>query len=372
LPAVERRQRDEKLSEAPADPGALDDEGGEGGLDGVAIDDGEAEPGPAGQKTIEVRFRVAPEFAGQRLDVFLQHRLKRVSRNRVQQILREQAGAWACRYRPSLRVRAGDEIVLEKPVPVEPEVPLYFGVLFEDERVLAVDKPAGLPVHPTARWYRHTLTALLRARYGATGERPYLAMAHRLDRETSGVILVAKEARAGAELKRQFAAREVEKQYLAIVEGELAVDEGTIDRPLRLARGSRLRVRMEVTSVDDPEGLSARTRFRVLERRAGRTLLEVTPETGRQHQIRVHLSTLGHPIVGDKIYGPDEALFIDYCDHGWNERLAAVLPLERHALHAHRLAFRHPSTRERQVVTAPLAEDLADFWRALAAPWGRP
>jgi 23S rRNA pseudouridine1911/1915/1917 synthase len=316
----------------------------------------------AEDELIEARFRVAEEHAGIRLDVFLQQRIKRVSRNRVQAILESQEDQSAF-LRPARRVRAGEQIVLKRRPPSEPEVPRCYGVLHEDAQVLGIDKPAGLPVHPTARYHDNTLTSLLRQQHGP---RTYFAMAHRLDRETSGVLLVAKVREAGVELKRQFADREVSKEYLAIVEGHVEDDSGCVELPLRLSSSSRVRVRMEVA----PAGVTALpavTRYRVLGRRiaAGRgpiSLLAITPLTGRQHQIRVHLAAIGHPIVGDKIYAYDERLFMQFCDHGWSDDLAAVLGLPRHALHAYRLCTRHPGTGQPFEMCAPLPEDLVQFW----------
>lgn len=305
-------------------------------------------------------FPVAREHAGQRLDRFIQSRIPRLSRTRAQEIVK------ACAYREdgtrrraSERVRAGEVVMLVRPRFQEPDVPRAFDVVYEDDAVLAVDKPAGLPVHPTATYHRNTLTALLRERYGAAT--PHIA--HRLDRETSGLVVCGKTPSAERTLKQAFERRRVHKTYLAIVRGEMAEDAGRVDLPLASARQG-LHVLMEVRPEDDG-GLPARTAWRVRWRAGGHTLVELEPETGRQHQLRVHLAALGHPIVGDKLYGPEGSQpFLDYIEQGMTEALLERLGHDRQALHAHTLRVAHPETRAPLVLSAPLAPDLRALWQA--------
>jgi 23S rRNA pseudouridine1911/1915/1917 synthase len=235
-------------------------------------------------------------------------------------------------------------------------VPRSFTVLAEDDTFLAIDKPAGLPIHTTAKFYRNTLTAVLRERY----PEEHLQVCHRIDRETSGVLLVARGPEAASLLKRAFARRLVKKSYLAIVHG-VPPSEGTIDLPLKLL-DTPTHLMMGVR----PDGLPSVTRYRVLERFAAHALVEAAPETGRQHQIRVHLAALGHPIVGDKIYRASERQFMAFCDGGMTtELLAAFDGLERQALHAHRLTFPHPRTKAAVTVESPLPEDLRRYLAGL-------
>jgi len=162
-------------------------------------------------------------------------------------------------------------------------------------------------------------------------------------------------------LKRAFAQRLIRKNYLALVHGVPAEPEGVIDRPMRLL-DTRTRIMMGVAC----DGLPALTRFRVVHRFTEHALVEASPETGRQHQIRVHLAAIGHPVVGDKLYGASEQAFMDYCDTGMTpELLAAFDGLPRHALHAARLCFPHPRTREPVTVESPLPEDLVAYMRNL-------
>jgi 23S rRNA pseudouridine1911/1915/1917 synthase len=312
---------------------------------------------------VVLTFRVPKEYAGLRLDRFLQNRIPRLSRTRAQEIIR----ACACRQdgsrrKPSEIVRAEEVVMLVRERFVEPETPLQFGILYQDEAMLAVDKPAGLPMHPTATYHKNTLSYLLRQRYASQGGRlPQIA--HRLDRETSGVVICACTEQDERVLKRAFEEHRVEKTYLAIVQGRVEREQGVIDLPLCPVKEG-LHVLMQVSRPG--EGLQARTEFRVLERRAGHSLLELCPRSGRQHQLRVHLSAVGNPIVGDKLYGPErEEPFLEYIETGMTDRLRARLGHDRQALHAHRTALAHPRTGDAFAVTSPLAPDLADLWSRL-------
>ena len=269
-------------------------------------------------------------------------------------MIRGQQALGAEALRPASRVRQGQQVLLLRPTPQEPEVPRTFEVLFEDQDLMGIAKPAGLPVHATARFHNNTLTAVLRERFVGQ-EVPQLA--HRLDRETSGLMLLGRTREAGAALKASFRRREVQKRYLALVHGS-PPPEGEVDLPLGPDLASGIRVKMGVT----PKGQPAQTRFVTLETRGQVSLVEAWPRTGRQHQIRAHLSALGHPVVGDKLYGPDPGLFLEYLETGWTPALAARLPLPRHALHAHTATLPHPRTGASLTLECPLTGDLQDFW----------
>jgi len=309
---------------------------------------------------IESRFAVESDCAGWRLDRYLKHKIPRLSRTRIQRIIRLQLTIDGTPAKPSTQLRTGQGILIRRPARREPDVPRTFQVISDDGDVLAVDKPAGLPMHPTARYHFGTLVMLLRERF--PGEP--LQIAHRLDRETSGLVLVARGELAARGLKTAFAERRIEKKYLALVHGEVRDGLGTIDLPLSLSDGP-ITVKMRV---DRTGGLTARTRFRVIERLDAHTLLECRPETGRQHQIRAHLLAIGHPIVGDKLYGADERMFTEFCDRGWSEALAVRLGLPRQALHASEATFPHPRTGARTTIVAPLAADIADYVQSLRRP----
>jgi 23S rRNA pseudouridine1911/1915/1917 synthase len=306
---------------------------------------------------ISLDIPVPPECAGWRLDHFLKRRIGRLSRTRIQKIIKEQISFSDGRpARPASAVRAREVILLRRPAPVEPEVPRHFEVLYEDASVLVIDKPAGLPMHTTAKFWRNTLAAVLRERYPT--ER--MEIAHRIDRETSGVLLIARGPAVASFLTRAFARRAVDKTYLALVRGQ-PPDDGVIDLPMKL-----LDTPSHVMMGPAPDGLPAVTRYRVVRRFAAHALCEARPETGRQHQIRVHLAAIGHPIVGDKLYGASEALFMRACEEGVTPELAASFDnLPRHALHAHRLTFPHPSGRGPLTVESPLPADLRAYVASL-------
>jgi 23S rRNA pseudouridine1911/1915/1917 synthase len=322
---------------------------------------------PANRDIIELKIVVPGECAGWRLDHFLKRRIGRLSRTRIQAIITDQIFLADGRAaRPALTVRAGETILLRRPAPDEPEVPRHFGILYEDDRVLVIDKPAGLPMHTTAKFWRNTLTALLRERYPDE----QMEIAHRIDRETSGVLLVARDREAASYLTRAFARRDVDKTYLALVRGH-PPDRGRIDQPLMLL-DTPSHVMMGPAG-DAPGGLPAVTEFEVIRRLSAHALCVAHPETGRQHQIRVHFAALGHPIVGDKLYGAGEELFMRACDEGVTpELLAAFDGLPRHALHAHRLTFPHPADGRPVTVESPWPPDLAAHVEELTRPLPAP
>jgi 23S rRNA pseudouridine1911/1915/1917 synthase len=311
------------------------------------------------------RMEVEPECHGFRLDRYIQLKIPRLSRHKIQGIIPVQVtvdGAPADKV--SRRVFTGSVIEIHRPAPQEPLVPRTFEIVSDDGHVLAIDKPAGLPMHPTARFFKNTLTALLRERY--PGEP--LQIAHRIDKETSGLLLVARGYEAARGLKMAFSRHAIEKTYLAIVRGSPPDDEGEVAAPMLLDRAARVRVKMKTVSAEAAGALPALTRYRVLERLPEHALVACLPRTGRQHQIRVHMQHLGCPIVGDKLYGhaDGELLFMEACDRELaREEPGAALLLRlghpRQALHAHTLTFAHPISGERTTLEAPLAPDLVDF-----------
>ena len=309
---------------------------------------------------ITIRFKVQPCHHGWRLDRFVKARIPRLSRNRIQQMIRSQSDLGAQALRPAARVRTGQLVELLRPAPEEPDVPMYYTVLHRDQALLAICKPAGLPVHATARFHRNTLTALL---YRDFEGQVVPQMAHRLDRETSGVMLLGRTPEAGAALKRAFRERRVHKRYLAVVAGQPPEDSWTVELPLGPDIESGIRVKMGVMQQG---GLPARTRFCTRARRGGHALVEAFPETGRQHQIRAHLGACGLPIVGDKLYGEAPCL-LEYLETGWTESLQQRLQLPRQALHAAAVSFPHPATGQQTTVECPLSEDLQAFWDGLEA-----
>jgi 23S rRNA pseudouridine1911/1915/1917 synthase len=295
-------------------------------------------------------FVVTRAEAGERLDAYLA-RVSGLSRARIQRLI---AGghilAGGLPQKSHHRVGAGERVQLcippATPLDLAPEaIPL--DILYEDDDLLVVNKSAGMVVHPGAGRTTGTLVHALLDHCGSLPgiggvERP--GIVHRLDRETSGVLVVAKTEVAHHALSRQFKARLVKKRYLALVHGEVRRDSGRIDAAIGRRKHDRTRM-----GVRREGGREARTAYRVVRRLAGMSAVELDLETGRTHQIRVHLAHIGHPVIGDPLYG------------GRRERrraAAGALRADRQMLHAWRLGFQHPRTGAWLEVTAPLPEDF--------------
>jgi 23S rRNA pseudouridine1911/1915/1917 synthase len=295
-----------------------------------------------------LQLRVEAQDSGQRLDSYLAAGSAGLTRTYGRRLISEgHVLVNASPSRPSYRIRAGDMIEVSLP-PAAPssveaqDIPL--AVLYEDDDVVVVDKPAGMPVHPSAGHSGHTLVNALLGRFPDIGplsgeNRP--GIVHRLDKDTSGVMVVARTANAQGSLVRQMRDREVEKVYLALVNGVVTPAEGLIDAPL--ARDPRHRKRQAVVE----GGRESRTAYRVLDQARSSALLDVRPETGRTHQIRVHLAAIGHPVLGDTVYGRRSDL------------------IARQALHALSLGFRHPATAKRLAIQAEPPHDFVTAAEAL-------
>lgn len=308
---------------------------------------------------VDVEFVVEPNYAGWRLDRYLCHKIRRLSRAKVQRII-ERSLVSDRPLKPSTLVRPGLRFVLRRRAQEEPETPTHLPEVYRDDSLLVVDKPAGLPIHPTARYHKGTLVTLVRERYGED----YAYPVHRLDRGTSGLLVCGRNPEVCAEMMRSFMRSDVHKEYLAISEGWPERDAFEVDAPI--AEGTEL-IRIAVR-IDPEQGKPSLTRFAVLERfeRGGErfSLLRAEPATGRQHQIRIHLKVAGFPIVGDKMYGPDERYFDRFSRHELDDAAWQRLRLPRHALHAARIRFPHPATGAPMELRAPLPPDLEDFRRS--------
>ncbi|MGQ9632997.1 MAG: RluA family pseudouridine synthase [Bryobacteraceae bacterium] len=301
-----------------------------------------------------MKLRTSETDAGKRLDRFLREQLPDYSRTRIQEWIR--AGRVRVQGRvekSSYLLRAGEEIEVEPappaPLSTEPE-PIPLEILYEDEDVAAVNKPAGMVVHAGAGCRSGTLVNALLHHFGrlsSLGGELRPGIVHRLDRYTSGVILVAKHDAAHRRLAEQFARREVEKVYWALVHGNVKGESGRVELPI--ARDPVRRIRMTARLA---RGRAAVSEYRVLKRFQSFTLLEVHIKTGRTHQIRTHLSASGHPVVGDRLYGAPA-------------RIAGRPALGRYFLHAWRIRFRQPSSGAVVVVEAPLPAELEGWLEGL-------
>lgn len=291
---------------------------------------------------------VAPEDAGQRLDRYVTTILSELSRTAVQQLIANgSALVNGKKSKAGYLLREGDEIQISSLAPVSDAgsarpTAMPLDIVYEDQDLLVVNKPAGMVVHPAPGHHDDTLVNALLAYEPSlkdAGESQRPGIVHRLDKDTSGLIIVAKNARAQAALVEQMQRHAIIKRYLALVDGNVALDQGSIDAPI--GRDPRHRQQMAITSVGSRE---ARTHFKVLERYARHTLLLLELETGRTHQIRLHLKAIGHPVVGDPVYGSGSVF--------------KRAPLHRQFLHASQLRFTHPFTGEMIELEAPLPPDL--------------
>ena len=308
-------------------------------------------------------FQVAVEEAGARLDFYLATRISNWSRARLQRLIdAEDVLVNGKPAKPSYKLRENDELEVELTSPAAdsftPE-PIPIEIVYEDEALVVVNKPAGLVVHPAAGIHSGTLANALAYHFQqlpgpAASVRP--GIVHRLDRDTSGLLVVAKTEAALEHISDQFRDRSVFKSYVALVHGRVIADSGQIDQPL--ARDPSNRTRMAVVR----GGRSSLSLYRVRRRFNRFTLLDVELKTGRTHQIRVHLTSIKHPVVGDETYGAGRDNTI------LNAQLRAhVRNLGRHFLHAEKLAFTHPESGERVEFSSALPPDLAQLLSEIEA-----
>lgn len=301
------------------------------------------------------RFVVTPTQAGQRLDRVVAS-ITGTTRSHAKRLI--EAGCvqvTGAGKKAGYCVRAGEEIDIlpfpETPLTAIPQdIPLE--VLYEDEYVMAINKPAGMVVHPAPGQWQGTVVNAVLFRWGCT-ESPHTlrpGIVHRLDKETSGVLLIAKDLSTQEQLARQFKERRVHKTYVAVVAGRLPAPRGEITLPI-----GRHPVDRKKMSVRTRHGREAVSRYQVVAESNGVSLVRLFPETGRTHQLRVHLAAIGHPIIGDKVYGSRSVL----------KHHIRVTPFPRQALHAEAICFSHPATGAPLTIYAPYPEDFARLLREL-------
>ena len=327
-------------------------------------------------------FRVKAKGFSMRLDHFLRHHLKWRSRSSVQALVKggyvevdlarpdapEGTGERRVVRRPGVKLLHGTRVYVRVPETYRTlltgETSGELEVLYEDGDAIAVDKPPLIAIHPSGRHMTDTLIQRVHKRFQGEIEAGELLprLCHRLDRETSGVVLVGKRPATQGALTRQFEDRLVEKEYLAIVQGTPEPAQGSIDAPIRLSTTSP--VELEMTTAAD--GLPCKTDWSVEASAGGVSRVRLRIHTGRQHQIRVHMAAIGTPIVGDKLYGPDREIFLRAAAGELTDWDREQLVLERQALHSARLVFQAPSTGETVCVESGLPEDLAQAFPELA------
>ncbi|HRU05728.1 MAG TPA: RluA family pseudouridine synthase [Candidatus Brocadiia bacterium] len=331
-----------------------------GSKKGKSVWPGKANPDHLIAHQEQVCFPILADVAGMRLDMFLKMRLSWRSRESVHRLLEQRdVRVDGEKRRASYRLKWGETVVVPCPPPSEdPEImktiPLH--IIYEDDALVVLNKQPNVVVHPVGKERYGTLINALHLRYRRPDDPKHDVqpkLAHRLDRETSGVLVVCKSDESRRKVGMDFERGDVDKRYLALVEGVLAEDRGLIDAPIGKALNSDHGMKMGVR----PDGVAARTEFETLERLGTMTLVGVRLLTGRTHQIRVHMQHIGHPVVCDKFYGVRKEL-----------RLSCVRPLrageddrvllDRQALHCHRLGMPHPFTRERLVLEAAMPDDM--------------
>ncbi len=330
-------------------------------------------------KPFDLTFKVDPNWVDLRLDQFVKAMVPSMSRTKIQKYVKAGRVEVNGQARPAnWRVRLGDTVLLRCNVPEEgadagKRIPL--DIIYEDNDILALNKQPGLVVHPVSLHRHDTLLNALYWRYkDILPEEQEISLANRLDEHTSGMILVAKHTLAKQRLQEQFENRRTSKAYLALCAGIVQEDSGTIDLPIGPEPGRTDRCKMGIRH--DKEGKPSLTRFIVQERfarpriaslpgdahaaeppadphpyAAGLTLVRLEPHTGRQHQLRVHMAAIGHPLVCDDRYGNGRPLYI-------RTRKGASVGIARYALHAAELTFTHPATNKPMTIQAPLAADL--------------
>jgi 23S rRNA pseudouridine1911/1915/1917 synthase len=301
---------------------------------------------------MEYKFITDVQDVGERLDKFLANRLDMCSRSFIHNlIIDKQAYVNGKKTKPGYFLKTGDNILINIPklqddaeTKLKPEN-MALNILYEDDDIIAINKPAGIIVHPAQRVISDTVVNFLLYHCKTLSDlngpmRP--GIVHRLDKDTSGVLIAAKNNDAHANLAEQFKNRKVKKTYTAVVRGVIPQDEGEIDRPI--GRCASHRTKMAVSYVG---GKRALTKFNVIERYRNDTLINAHPRTGRTHQIRVHMAYLGYPIAGDKTYGESKGLVSN------PDSL-----IDRQALHAYKISFSHPISNKTVEFIAPLADDI--------------
>ncbi len=300
---------------------------------------------------------ILPEKAGQRADLYLARHFPFLSRAAwVKRLNNGEVRVDGSPVDRAYKLRLGQQLAFYHPQTKEPEVNRDIYPIWRMGAVMAVYKPAPLPMHENGAYKKNTFAELLRTELGNEW-----AAVHRLDRETSGIVLCGATYEVRKKLSAALAERSVEKEYLAITHGEAAHTAWTEDGPIGDLPGSEIRIKKWVV----PDGLPSETRFERVEVKGGHSLLRARPKTGRTNQIRIHSAYAGHHLVGDRLFYPDEEVFLDWYVNGISDRIIARTGHLRCLLHAHAITFRHPEDNRIHEVRSPLPDDMDGFWRNL-------
>lgn len=301
----------------------------------------------------EITLIIDKKDAGKRLDDFLKERYhwlndKKIKENIKSRVITHSSGS--TRINKILKkhdiVKIAWEIKTDKSAEQT-----KLKVLFEDKYLLAIDKPPKIPVHPTTKHLTDNVIIYLESWPRLASIK--LRLLHRLDRETSGVLLLSKDYEVHKELYYQFEEKKIYKEYLALVHGNLKNKKGEILAPMKKGDGL-----IKLKKIIDPDGAQAETYYEVIDDFKKFSLVKIIPKTGKQHQIRLHLSHIGHPIVGDKLYGKDEKYFLKYLEGAKDSEFSRDLLSDRHALHASKLKFFHPVLKKDIIIESKLPKDI--------------
>lgn len=301
---------------------------------------------------------VLQEEQGTRIDVHLSRHFKFLSREKwISRLRQKEVFVSGRAVKPSYRLRLGDELTYYAPASHEPEVDFRLETIWEDGGVAAVYKPANLPMHEGGAYRINTFHEALKQVKG-----PNWAGVHRLDRETSGLVLVANDPELREDLSRGLRERKTQKTYFAIVHGECLRQSWVVDQPLGPITDTQFRLKHGVTS----DGLPSQTEFEVVQTSGCYTLLKVRPLTGRTHQIRLHAAFSGHPLVGEKKYYPDESIYLERLEQGFTERIERATLFDRLCLHAAELDFVLPGTSGQvKSLKIEIPDDMGEIWAML-------
>lgn len=301
---------------------------------------------------------VPDDKAGLRTDVYLADNFRFLSRAGWQKRLRKgEVLVDGKAVDSSHKLRPGQNVQFYHPPSVEPEVNRDIYPIWRKGAVMAVFKPAPLPMHENGAYRKNTFAELLKTEIG-----PEWAAVHRLDRETSGIVLCGATYEVRRQLAMSLAERSLHKEYLAIVHGRVGEDNWIENGPIGDLSASEIRIKKWVV----PDGLPSETHFSVAARKGEHSLLKASPKTGRTNQIRIHAAYAGHHLVGDRLFYPDEGIFLDWFVNGLSPEIIETTGHRRCLLHAHGLSFRHPESRELHEVFCPMPDDMQEFWDALA------
>ena len=322
----------------------------------------------AKENSFLMKWTVNAAEAKQRLDLFLKGKYKKRSREFIKKAIQKGRVSTNNKLvKPGYILREKDVVSVLSIKGKEPPVDFNYKRIHEDKDILVIDKPGNLPVHPSGRFFFNTLLTNLRTVEGnKVNQSKEFYITHRLDRETSGLLVLAKNKKAAASLVDQFYKRKPKKEYMALVHNIMKEDKYIIDLPLAKDPYSKIKLRMHVVKQKDTLRnkivvLKAKTFVQVEKRFKKYTLVRVSPHTGRQHQIRVHLDHVGHPVVGDKLYGVSDEIFFQNIKNNIHVKIDVNRSLSRQALHASKITFFHPSTNKLMSFSTDFSGEVKDF-----------